>query len=78
MLTSLETTATVGPNRQLLLDDDLPADVSKKVRVIVMFDEDIDEKKWLTAAKDNDAFEFLDDNAEDIYTLNDGKPIDEA
>jgi hypothetical protein len=78
MLTALETTATVGPNGQLLLDDDLPADVSKKVRVIVMFDEEIDEKKWLTSAKDNDAFEFLDDNAEDIYTLNDGKPIDEA
>lgn len=78
MLTSLETTATVGPNRQLLLDDDLPADVSKKVRVIVMFDEDIDEKKWLAAAQDNDAFEFLSDDAEDIYTLNDGKPIDEA
>jgi hypothetical protein len=78
MLTSLETTATVGPNRQLLLDDELPAEVSKKVRVIVMFDEDIDEKRWLASAQENDVFRLLSDEAEDIYTLKDGKPIDEA
>ncbi|QQS31982.1 MAG: hypothetical protein IPM50_09870 [Acidobacteriota bacterium] len=76
MQTSLETTATIGPNRQLLLDEDLPPDVSKKVRVIVLFDEDIDDSKWQAAAKENSAFEFLADDAEDIYTLDDGKPID--
>lgn len=76
MQTSLETTATIGPNRQLLLDEDLPPDVSKKVRVIVLFDEDIDDSKWQAAANENSAFEFLADDAEDIYTLDDGKPID--
>lgn len=75
MLTSIETTATVGPNRQLVLDDDIPAQVSKKVRVIVLLDEDIDEKEWLIAAANNKAFEFLADEGEDIYTLEDGKPV---
>ncbi len=30
MLTAIETTATIGANRQLLLDEDLPENVSVK------------------------------------------------
>ncbi len=75
MLTSIETTATVGPNRQLVLDDDIPAQVSKKVRVIVLLDEDVDESDWQSAAAKNEAFDFLADEGEDIYTLEDGKPV---
>lgn len=40
MLTAIETTATIGSNRQLLLDEDLPENASSKVRVIILFDED--------------------------------------
>ncbi len=40
MLTAIETTATIGANRQLTLDEDLPENVSAKVRAIVLFDED--------------------------------------
>lgn len=76
MLTSIETTATIGPNRQLVLDEDLPAQVSKKVRVIVLFDEDIDEESWLKAGSQNDAFDFLADEGEDIYSLEDGTPVE--
>lgn len=76
MLTAVETTATRGVNRQLLLDDDLPENASSKVRVIVLFDEDdISEKDWLKTASGNDAFDFLDDDGEDIYTLEDGEPL---
>lgn len=76
MLTAIETTATIGANRQLTLDEDLPENVSAKVRVIVLFDEDdLSEKDWLKAASKNDAFNFLNDEAEDIYTLEDGKPL---
>ena len=76
MLTAIETTATIGTNRQLLLDEDLPRNASSKVRVIVLFDEDdFSEKEWLKAASENDAFDFLDDEVEDIYTLEDGKPL---
>lgn len=76
MLTSIETTATIGPNRQLVLDEDLPAQVSKKVRVIVLFDEDIDEESWLKTGSQNDAFDFLADEGEDIYSLEDGTPVE--
>ena len=76
MLTAIETTATVGANRQLTLDEDLPENASAKVRVIVFFDEaDISEKEWLKAASENEAFDFLSDEAEDIYTLEDGKAL---
>ncbi|MGI8468809.1 MAG: hypothetical protein ACR2N3_10175 [Pyrinomonadaceae bacterium] len=76
MLTAIETTATIGASRQLLLDEDLPENVSAKVRVIVLFDDDdLSEKEWLQAASKNDVFDFLNDEAEDIYTLEDGKPL---
>ncbi|MDQ6786912.1 MAG: hypothetical protein M3033_08905 [Acidobacteriota bacterium] len=76
MLTAIETTATIGANRQLTLDEDLPENVSAKVRVIVLFsEEDYNESEWLRAASKNDAFDFLNDEAEDIYTLEDGKPL---
>jgi len=76
MLTAIETTATISANRQLTLDEDLPENVSAKVRVIVLFsEEDFKENEWLKAASKNEAFDFLNDEAEDIYTLNDGKPV---
>lgn len=74
MQTSIETTATVGANRHLILDEEIPAQVSKKVRVIVLLDEDIDERSWLQAASSNEAFEFLADE-EDIYSPEDGAPV---
>lgn len=76
MLTAIETTGTISANRQLTLDEDLPENVSAKVRVIVLFaEDDLSEKDWLKAASNNDAFDFLNDEAEDIYTLEDGKPV---
>lgn len=76
MLTAIETTATIGTNRQLTLDEDLPENASSKVRVIVLFDEDdFSEKDWLKAASGDDVFDFLNDESEDIYSLEDGKPL---
>lgn len=40
MLTAIETTATIGANRQLTLDEDLPKTVSARVRVIVLYEEE--------------------------------------
>jgi len=78
MLTAIETTATISATRQLLLDEDLPENVSAKVRVIVLFaEDDVCEKDWLKTASNNDAFDFLNDEAEDIYTLEDGKPLND-
>lgn len=77
MLTTIETTATIGENRQLLLDEDLPENASAKVRVIVFIEEndELSEKQWLAAAAENEVFDFLKDEAEDIYSLEDGKPL---
>ena len=71
MLKAIEITATIGSNRQLTLDEDLPENVlAGKVRVIVLFsEEDFNESEWLKAASKNDAFDFLNDEAEDIYIL---------
>lgn len=38
--------------------------------------EEIDEKESLRAAASNPVFAFLDDPEEDIYTLEDGKPLE--
>lgn len=39
---------------------------------------DIDERVWLRATASSDAFGFLADPAEDIYTLQDGEPLSDA
>jgi hypothetical protein len=40
-------------------------------------DDEWDEAEWLKAAASNPAFDYLKDAAEDIYTLDDGKPFDD-
>jgi hypothetical protein len=74
---AIETTATINANRQIVLDKPLPVAGPKKVRVIILFPEevDIDEKDWLHSASVNSAFDFLKESKEDIYTLSDGKPF---
>ena len=78
MLTAIETTGTVKANHQIVLDEELPSNAPSRVRVIVLFDEDttdFGEREWLQAASRNSVFDFLKDDAEDIYTLEDGKPL---
>lgn len=76
MLTAIETMATVAANRQLLLDEDLPGNVSSKVRVIVFLSEnDLDDVDWLRSAAANEVFDFLYDEEENIYAITDGRPV---
>lgn len=78
MLTAIETTGTVNANRGIILDEDLPLDEKSRVRIIVLFDEnsdDLNEKEWLKSASNNEVFGFLAGDDEDIYTLEDGKPV---
>ena len=74
MLTAIETTGIINANHQIVLDENLPDNAPSRVRVIVLYDEntDINEREWLQAASKNGAFDFLNDEAEDIYTLEDG------
>ncbi|MDQ3634738.1 MAG: hypothetical protein M3405_09560 [Acidobacteriota bacterium] len=78
MLTTIETTGTINANHQIELDEKLPDNLPSRVRVLVLFDEDadIDEREWKKAASGNEIFDFLNDEGEDIYTLEDGKPLD--
>jgi len=74
---AIETAGTIDANCQLVLDDPLPIAGPKRVRVIILVPDetDIDEAEWLQAAATNPAFDFLKDPSEDVYTLQDSKPL---
>jgi hypothetical protein len=78
-MTAIELTGTINEQRQLELDGDLPISGPMRVRVIVLYSlyDEWDESEWLQAAASNPAFDFLQDQAEDIYTLADGEPFDD-
>jgi hypothetical protein len=52
---------------------------NKNVRVIILLDEEEqaeeDEALWMKAVSKNPAFEYLNDDSENIYTVNDGEPL---
>lgn len=76
---AIEVTGTVDENRRLHLDEPLPFTGSGKVRVIVLVTgegpENGEEADWIRSASRNPAFDFLGDDEEDIYTVNDGRPF---
>ena len=78
MLTAIETTGTIEKSGRIVIDETFSVDAPTSVRIIVLFpeSEDLSESEWLQAAAKNDAFDFLNEPDEDIYTLADGKPID--
>ena len=51
------------------------------VRVIILLDDDYsspdDEKIWLQSISKNPAFDFLNDPAEDVYSIKDGEPFND-
>ena len=62
-----------------MLDEpyDLPANANLMVTVLPSADAD-SEEVWLHGASSSDAFAFLADPAEDIYTAADGEPFRDA
>ncbi len=49
----------------------------RKAKIVLMFEEDeITENEWLQFAMTGNAFDFLNDPAEEIYTMDDGIPYD--
>lgn len=73
---AVEVTGSIDEQGQLHLDKPLAKMGQGRVRVLLLFDEgDLPEKDWLKAAASNPAFEFLQDSAEDVYTIADGKPF---
>ncbi len=78
MLTAIETTGTIEQNGRSVIDETFSVNAPTSVRVIVLFpeSEDLNESEWMQSASKNEAFDFLNDPKEDIYSLTDGKPLD--
>lgn len=77
MLTAIETTGIIEQSGKIVIDETFLVNAPTAVRVIVLFPEaeDLNEREWLQAASKNEAFDFLNDPDEDIYSLTDGKPL---
>jgi len=76
-MNAIERTGIVDAEHQLRLDEPLPIPGQSRVRVIGLVPEaeDISEQAWSKAAAARPAFDFLKDEAEDVYTAADGKPF---
>ncbi len=51
---------------------------NSKVRVLILYEEkneSDEEKLWMDSIAKNPSFDFLNDPAEDIYTIKDGEPF---
>ena len=74
---AIETTGRIDERGNLCLDQDLPAESQGPVRVIILFPESDEptEEEWLKFLASSPAYDDLKDPAEDIYTLEDGKPF---
>lgn len=77
-LSAIELNGAVDEHGKLNLDQRLPIVGPRRVRVIVLYaaDDELDENAWLQLASVNPAFKELKDSAEDIYSVDDGKPIE--
>lgn len=66
-------------NHHLVVDESLPIEEQQKVRVFVLYDQEaeVSEKSWMKAAMKGGSFDFLSDEEEDIYSLEDGVPLNE-
>lgn len=73
---ALEATGNIDNEGFLKLEKPLMLK-NKKVKVIILVPEEevLDDLLWRQAIATNAAFDFLNDEAEDIYTLEDGKPF---
>jgi len=53
----------------------------KQVRVLLLFDDNISKEEeeviYMNALSNNPAFDFLKEPDEDIYSINDGEPIND-
>jgi len=72
---AIEMQGTINKDHRLVLDEALPVEGPKRVRVIILLPQEaeIEERSWLKAAASNEAFDLLKSAEEDIYTLADGK-----
>jgi hypothetical protein len=76
---AIEAVGTIDQDRRVVLDEPLPKGIAGRVRLIILFGEDEpSESEWLKAVAQGGTFDFLSAPEEDIYSLSDGKPFDDA
>jgi hypothetical protein len=81
---AIEATGILDTQGHLQLDRPLPQSKSSRVRIIMLLADDydaspdLDQQTWVDAIATNPSFAFLHDPEEDIYTLEDGKPVNYA
>jgi len=75
---AFEATGVLEEGQRIKLDRVIPESPGRRVRVIVLVDQEaeIDEAAWLRAAVGSHAFADLADEPE-VYGPNDGKPYDD-
>ena len=77
---AIEINSKTDKKGRLKIDYDL-IQKNTNVRVLILLDEQDDEAKeekiWLSSVLNNSAFDFLKDEEEDIYSITDGKPLND-
>ncbi len=75
---AIETTGRVIDARHI--ETTIPIPVGQRVRLLIFLpsaaDDEMAESEWMEAAIKNPIFDFLANPAEDIYTLDDGEPVE--
>lgn len=75
---SYEISGTIDKDHHLVVSEELPVMGPKKVKVIVLVEDDDDMEKgedFLRAAQAGGSFDFWNNSEEDIYTQKDGKAV---
>ena len=76
---AIEVVGTIDEQRRVRLDEPLPPGVAGRVRLLILIgDEEPSDHDMMRAAVQGRSFDFLNAPGEDIYTLEDGKPLDDA
>jgi hypothetical protein len=73
---AIEITGSINEQGHVELDQSLTATKPTRFRGILLFPELDDAQEWSLSALKTSAVDFLNDPEADIYTLEDGKPID--
>lgn len=77
MMQAVEAYGHIDSSGSLQIQTPLPLKEGD-VKVIIMYAENeemTEEQLWIRSVSNNPAFDFLKDPEEDIYSLNDGKPM---
>ena len=73
---AIEITGSINEQGNVELDQPLTPTKATRFRGILLFPELDDAQEWSLAALKTSTIDVFNDSEEDIYTLEDGKPID--